>query len=110
MVSPMRELWSSVGSRRAELAGAAALGAVASLSAVALLGTSAWLIATASTMPPVLTLSVAAVLVRALALSRALSRYLERLVGHDAAFRGLDRKSTRLNSSHIPLSRMPSSA
>ena len=89
MVSPMRELWSSVGSRRAELAGAAALGAVASLSAVALLGTSAWLIATASTMPPVLTLSVAAVLVRALALSRALSRYLERLVGHDAAFRGL---------------------
>ena len=24
--------------------------------------------------------------------------------------RGLDRKSTRLNSSHIPLSRMPSSA
>ena len=32
----------------------------------------------------------------------------------DAVFRGLhtlkDRKSTRLNSSHIPLSRMPSSA
>ena len=25
-------------------------------------------------------------------------------------FRSLDRKSTRLNSSHIPLSRMPSSA
>ena len=25
-------------------------------------------------------------------------------------YRGLDRKSTRLNSSHIPLSRMPSSA
>ena len=31
---------------------------------------------------------------------------------HDISFeiRGLDRKSTRLNSSHIPLSRMPSSA
>ena len=27
-----------------------------------------------------------------------------------AAFLGADRKSTRLNSSHIPLSRMPSSA
>ena len=27
-----------------------------------------------------------------------------------AAWRGRDRKSTRLNSSHIPLSRMPSSA
>src|ERR1051326_2318813 len=27
----------------------------------------------------------------------------------DVVMRGLDRKSTRLNSSHIPLSRMPSS-
>ena len=32
-----------------------------------------------------------------------------RLVGVDVSFRS-DRKSTRLNSSHIPLSRMPSSA
>ena len=31
---------------------------------------------------------------------------LEKLLGEG----GLDRKSTRLNSSHIPLSRMPSSA
>ena len=30
--------------------------------------------------------------------------------GWDAAMAALDRKSTRLNSSHIPLSRMPSSA
>ena len=64
-------------------------GAIASLSAVALLGTSAWLISTAAEMPPVLTLTVAAVMVRFLALSRALFRYAERLVGHDAAFRGL---------------------
>lgn len=40
-------------------------------------------------MPPVLTLGVAAVLVRTFALSRAVFRYAERLVGHDAAFRGL---------------------
>ena len=32
------------------------------------------------------------------------------LFGIGSAFWGLDRKSTRLNSSHIPLSRMPSSA
>jgi ATP-binding cassette, subfamily C, bacterial CydCD len=75
--------------QRFELAGAGVLGAIASASAVALLGTSAWLIATAAEMPPVLTLTVAAVMVRFLALSRALFRYGERLVGHDSAFRGL---------------------
>ena len=32
------------------------------------------------------------------------------LCGFTPQFEGLDRKSTRLNSSHIPLSRMPSSA
>jgi thiol reductant ABC exporter CydC subunit len=86
---PVRTLWRSMSSHRRELAGAGVLGALASISAVALLGTSAWLIATAAGMPPVLTLTVAAVMVRFLALSRALFRYAERLVGHDAAFRGL---------------------
>ena len=87
--NPVRTLWRSMSSHRRELAGAGVLGALASLSAVALLGTSAWLISTAAEMPPVLTLTVAAVMVRFLALSRALFRYAERLVGHDAAFRGL---------------------
>ena len=86
---PVRTLWRSMSTHRRELAGAGILGALASLSAVALLGTSAWLISTAAEMPPVLTLTVAAVMVRFLALSRALFRYAERLVGHDAAFRGL---------------------
>ena len=89
MVSPVRTLWNAMSSQRRELALAGVLGAVASASAVALLGVSAWLIATASTMPPVLTLTVAAVLVRTFALSRAVFRYGERIVGHDAAFRGL---------------------
>lgn len=89
MVSPVRTLWPAMATQRRELALAGLLGAIASASAVALLGVSAWLIATASTMPPVLTLSVAAVLVRTFALSRAVFRYGERLVGHDAAFRGL---------------------
>lgn len=86
---PVRTLWRSMSAHRRELAGAGILGAIASISAVALLGTSAWLISTAAEMPPVLTLTVAAVMVRFLALSRALFRYAERLVGHDAAFRGL---------------------
>jgi len=89
VVSPVRSLWRGMSSQRRELALAGVLGAIASGSAVALLGTSAWLIATAAEMPPVLTLTVAAVMVRALALSRAVFRYGERLVGHDSAFRGL---------------------
>ncbi|MEI6363013.1 MAG: thiol reductant ABC exporter subunit CydC [Actinomycetes bacterium] len=89
MVSPVRAVWRDMSTHRRELLGAAVLGAIASLSAVGLLGTSAWLISRASEMPPVLDLSIAALLVRVLAISRALFRYGERLVGHDAAFRGL---------------------
>ena len=84
-----RRLWQSMREQRWELAGATALGFIASACAVALLGTAAWLIATAAGAPPVLTLSVAAVMVRAFALGRAVFRYAERLTGHDAAFRGL---------------------
>lgn len=85
----VRALWEGMSSQRRELAVAGLLGAAASASAVALMGVSGWLISRAAEMPPVLTLTVAAVLVRFLALSRALLRYVERLVGHDAAFRGL---------------------
>ena len=35
---------------------------------------------------------------------------LKAALGKDIEFKNEDRKSTRLNSSHIPLSRMPSSA
>ncbi|MDD2858866.1 MAG: ABC transporter transmembrane domain-containing protein, partial [Candidatus Nanopelagicales bacterium] len=87
--TPVRTVWQAMREQRPALTGAALLGFVASASAVALLGTSAWLIATAAGAPPVLTLSVAAVMVRAFALSRALFRYTERLAGHAAAFRGL---------------------
>lgn len=65
------------------------LGIAAGLSSVALLASSAWLIARASEQPPVLYLSLGVVGVRAFALGRAVFRYLERLAGHDAAFRQL---------------------
>ncbi len=68
----------------------AALAAVATVAcAVALAGTAAWLLATAAGQPPVLTLSVAVVAVRAFGLGRGMSRYVERLAGHDAALRVL---------------------
>lgn len=64
-------------------------GALSGGSAVVLLACSAWLIARAAEQPPVLYLSLAIVGVRAFALGRAVFRYLERLSGHDAAFRQL---------------------
>lgn len=86
---PVRRMWQAMAGQQRELVGAALVGSAASLCAVALLGTSAWLISSAAEMPPVLTLTVAAVMVRFFALGRAVFRYVERLVGHDAAFRGL---------------------
>lgn len=82
-------MWLAMAGQWRELAGAAVVGTAASLCAVALLGTAAWLISRAAEMPAVLTLTVAAVMVRSFALGRAVLRYVERLVGHDAAFRGL---------------------
>ena len=64
-------------------------GLVSSLSSVGLLAVSAWLITRAAEHPPILFLSAAIVGVRAFALSRAASRYVERLTSHDAAFRQL---------------------
>jgi len=85
----MREMWRAMGSQRWRLAVAALFGVIAAASTVALMGTSGWLISYAAEMPPVLSLSIAAVMVRSFALSRSVFRYLERLVGHDAAFRAL---------------------
>lgn len=98
-VSPLRDVWRDMSNRPRELSAAAIVGALASLSAVALLGTSAYLIAKAAEMPPVLTLTVAAVMVRAFAIGRAVFRYGERLIGHDAAFRGLTELRVRVYES-----------
>ncbi|MEU4162336.1 thiol reductant ABC exporter subunit CydC [Actinoplanes sp. NPDC026670] len=73
------------------LAGAGAAGAAVALTAV-----SAWLISRAALQPPVLHLMVAIVTVRACGLSRGVLRYLERLFGHDAAFRILADVRVRL--------------
>jgi len=89
VISATGKLWRDVTADRRGLVGTAILGGLASFSAVALIGASAWLIATAAGMPPVLTLTVAAVSVRFFALSRALLRYVERLLGHSSALRGL---------------------
>lgn len=73
-----------------------ALGALALGCAVALTATAAWLIATAAGHPPILTLSVAVVAVRAFGLAKGVLRYAERLVSHDGAFRLAGRLRVRL--------------
>src|SRR6218665_2892113 len=63
---------------------------------VVLFGCWAWLLVRAWEQPPILSLSLAVVGVRAFALGRASFRYLERLVGHEASFRQLARVRTRV--------------
>jgi ATP-binding cassette subfamily C protein CydCD len=85
--SHARWLFALARPQRARLVAAALLGAFAAGASVALMGTAAYLIARASQQPPILTLTVAIVAVRFFGISRAVARYSERLVGHDAAFR-----------------------
>ncbi|GAA1900542.1 thiol reductant ABC exporter subunit CydC [Williamsia serinedens] len=73
-----------------------ALGALAALSALALAGFSAWLITRAWQMPPVLSVAIAVTSVRALGISRALFRYLERLATHDLALRVMATARSRI--------------
>jgi ATP-binding cassette subfamily C protein CydCD len=71
----------SPGARRG-LPAAVVLGVGAVLAGVALTASAAWLIARATAQPPVLTLSIAVVAVRAFAVARPLLRHLERLTAH----------------------------
>jgi ATP-binding cassette subfamily C protein CydC len=78
------------------LLAAIALGVLSLGSALALAGIAAWLITRAWQMPPVLDLSVAAVAVRALGISRGVLGYCQRLVGHDTALRAAGAARTGL--------------
>ncbi|WP_316771475.1 thiol reductant ABC exporter subunit CydD [Streptomyces sasae] len=77
------------GARRGRLLLALLLGALALGSAVGLMATSGWLISRASQEPPVLYLMVAVTATRAFGIGRAVFRYGERLVSHDAVLRML---------------------
>ncbi|MFF2099153.1 thiol reductant ABC exporter subunit CydD [Streptomyces sp. NPDC058202] len=75
--------------RRGPLALALLLGSLALGSAVGLMATSGWLISRAAEHPPVLYLMVAVTATRAFGIGRAVFRYAERLVSHDAVLRML---------------------
>ncbi|MFE4795584.1 thiol reductant ABC exporter subunit CydD [Streptomyces sp. NPDC057908] len=79
----------AAGAQRGQLALALLLGSLALGSAVGLMAVSGWLISRASEQPPVLYLMVAVTATRAFGLGRAVFRYAERLVSHDAVLKML---------------------
>ncbi|WP_285248945.1 thiol reductant ABC exporter subunit CydD [Pseudarthrobacter sp. efr-133-R2A-89] len=81
---------------RGKFAAAAVVGTLAAIFAVALSGLSGWLIIRASEQPPILYLLTAIVGVRFFGIGRAVLRYWERLLLHDAVFAALTRLRGRL--------------
>ncbi|MGW3634217.1 thiol reductant ABC exporter subunit CydD, partial [Streptomyces sp. NPDC005122] len=77
------------GPRSGRFALALLLGSLALASAVGLMATSGWLISRASQQPPVMYLMLAVTATRAFGIGRAVFRYAERLVSHDAVLRML---------------------
>ena len=88
---------------RGRVAGSIALEGLASASGVALTATAGWLIVKAAQEPPVLTMLVAIVGVRAFGLGRPVLRYAGRILGHDAALRTLARRRVEVYDALVPL-------
>ncbi|MEU4681752.1 thiol reductant ABC exporter subunit CydD [Streptomyces xinghaiensis] len=86
---PLRWVRGRARARRGRFVLALVLGSLALGSAVGLMGVSGWLISRASEQPPILYLMVAVTATRAFGIGRAVFRYAERLVAHDAVFRML---------------------
>lgn len=79
----------AAGAQHGKLGLALLLGSLAVGSSVGLMAVSGWLISRASEQPPVLHLMVAVTATRAFGIGRAVFRYAERLVSHDAVLRML---------------------
>lgn len=95
-LSQLTALLRLAGVRRREILAAIAAGSVTLLSALTLTVVSGWLITRAWQMPPVLELSVAVTAVRALGISRAVFRYVDRLLSHRIALRALTTLRSRV--------------
>ncbi|WP_420803167.1 thiol reductant ABC exporter subunit CydD [Streptomyces spiramyceticus] len=85
----LRRVRMAAGELRGRIGLALLLGSLALGSAVGLMAVSGWLISRASEQPPVLYLMVAVTATRAFGIGRAVFRYAERLVSHDAVLRML---------------------
>ncbi|MEU2231592.1 thiol reductant ABC exporter subunit CydD [Streptomyces vietnamensis] len=87
--SVLARVRSMAGEFKGRMALALLLGSLALGSAVGLMAVSGWLISRASEQPPVLYLMMAVTATRAFGIGRAVFRYAERLVSHDAVLRML---------------------
>ncbi len=101
--APLRDVLALARPAAGRVALATLLGAGAALAAVGLIATSAWLISRAAQQPGASALGVAIAGVQFFALSRGLLRYVERLAGHDAAFRALAALRVRVYTRLEPL-------
>jgi thiol reductant ABC exporter CydC subunit len=79
------------------------LGAAATLFGIGLMTSAGYLIARAAERPAILSLTTVIVAVRFFGLARPITRYLERLVSHDLAFRVLGRLRARFYEAIEPL-------
>ncbi|MGW0910004.1 thiol reductant ABC exporter subunit CydC [Streptomyces sp. NPDC002853] len=82
---------------------AALASACSELAAAALMATAAWLITRAAEQPPLASVSLAIVAVRALALGRGALRYVDRLLGHDGVLRAVAGFRTQVYEALVPL-------
>ncbi|MGW0534903.1 thiol reductant ABC exporter subunit CydC [Streptomyces sp. NPDC003032] len=82
---------------------AALASAGSELAAAALMATAAWLITRAAQQPPLASVALAIVAVRALALGRGALRYGDRLLGHDGVLRAVAGFRTRVYEALVPL-------
>ncbi|MDR2453303.1 MAG: thiol reductant ABC exporter subunit CydC [Bifidobacteriaceae bacterium] len=96
LAHPLRRAIGLTGLKLGQLAAAVFFGALTQAASVALAGASAWLIVRAAQMPPVLSLQVAVVGVRAFGITRGVSRYIERLTAHRVALNGMSELRVRL--------------
>jgi ATP-binding cassette, subfamily C, bacterial CydC len=90
-VSTLRELLRIAGLPRARVVASVALGSLAVLLGVGLMSLAGYVISRAAEQPPILSLTVAIVAVRACGIGKPVARYFERLESHDLAFRVLAR-------------------
>ncbi|AXG78837.1 thiol reductant ABC exporter subunit CydD [Streptomyces paludis] len=86
---PLARMRAAAGALRGRFLLALLLGSCALGSAVGLMAVSGWLISRASEQPPVLYLMIAVTATRAFGIGRAVFRYAERVVSHDAVLRML---------------------
>lgn len=87
--TPLARMRAAAGALRGRFVLALVLASGALGSAVGLMAVSGWLISRASEQPPVLYLMVAVTATRAFGIGRAVFRYAERIVSHDAVLRML---------------------